>query len=83
MEIPFSSNDYDGEDLIDFSTKYGKIKYIDNNNIEKEINIKNSLDGTDYLGKYLYLKVPIDIVNAKEIKFVYTIRNERYTYKIR
>lgn len=81
--IPFSSPSYEGEDLIDFSTKYGKIKYMDSENITREIKIENILKSQDYLGKYLYINVPTNIENSKSIEIIYTIRNQKYIYKIR
>lgn len=83
LEINFSSGDYEGEDLIDFSIKYGKIIYKDNDDITREIRIENAIGTKKYLGKYLYIKVPQSLENAKEINFTYVIRNQKYIYKIR
>lgn len=82
MEINFSSSTYEGKDLIDFSTKYGKIKYIDSENKEKIIDIKNSLNRV-YSGKYLYIKVPRELEQSNKIELVYTVRNNRYIYKLK
>lgn len=83
LKIKFISTDFEGEDLIDFSIKYGKIVYRDSNDITKEIKIENAIDSKKYLGKFLYVKVPKDIETAKEIKFIYIVRNQKYIYKIR
>ena len=83
LVINFSSNDYEGEDLIDFSMKYGKIVYRDNENITREWKVENAINSSKYLGKYLYIKVPNTLEEAKEINFIYTIRNQKYIYKIR
>lgn len=83
LVINFSSNDYEGEELIDFSTKYGKIVYRDNENITREWKVENAINSSKYLGKYLYIKVPNALEEAKEIEFIYTIRNQKYIYKIR
>ena len=82
LKIPFSSNNFEGKDMIDFSTKYGKINYIDNNNKQSVVTIKNPF-GKTYYGKYLYVKVPIAVANSNSIELEYTIRNNRYVYKIR
>ena len=37
----------------------------------------------NYLGKYLYITVPNDIENSKSIEFIYTVRNNKYVYKIK
>ena len=39
LEIAFSSSSFEGEELIDFSTNYGKIKYIVSENITRELKI--------------------------------------------
>lgn len=83
LKINFISDNYEGQELIDFSTNYGKIKYIDNDNIAREIEIKDALENKDYLGKYMYIKVPSKIENASSIEIIYTVRNQKYYYKIR
>lgn len=83
LVINFSSNDYEGEDLIDFSIKYGKIVYRDNENITRELKVENAINSSKYLGKYLYIKVPSVLEEAKKIDFIYTIRSQKYIYEIR
>lgn len=68
--------------MIDFSTKYGKINYIDNENKQSVVEFKNPFNRV-YYGKYLYTLVPEKMEEAKTIDLVYTIRNKKYTYKIR
>lgn len=82
MKISFASEDFEGKDMIDFSSKYGKMKYINNKNTESVVEIKNPLNKA-YYGKYLYIKVPNEIVDASSIELDFTIRNNRYTYKLR
>ncbi len=82
LKISFSSNTYEGKDMIDFSTKYGKINYKDSKGRVQEINIKNPI-GKNYYGKYLYIEVPKEVVAAEEIKLVYTVRNYRYQYQLK
>ena len=82
LKIPFSSNNFEGKDMIDFSTKYGTINYIDNEDNTTVVKFKNPFNRV-YYGKYLYTKVPADIINAKSIEINYTIRNDKYTYKLR
>ena len=82
LKISFASEGLDGKDMIDFSSKYGKIIYKDSSGNEKVISIDNYLKIT-YYGKYLYLKVPTELESAQSIDFVYTVRNNKYTYKIR
>ena len=83
LEIAFSSSSFEGEELIDFSTNYGKIKYIDNENITRELKIKDATENKEYLGKYLYIEIPSDLEQAKSIEIIYTLRNQQYSYKIR
>ena len=68
--------------MIDFSTKYGKIKYIDSKNKEKIIKIENPLYRVHY-GKYMYISVPKEVSSAKSIEMVYTVRNNQYVYKLK
>lgn len=83
LYIEFTSPDYEGTDLAKFTTNYGKIIYTDNNGFAKEYFPTNILANKDYLGKMLYIKVPSDMEGAKTIELIYTIRNRRYSYKIR
>ena len=82
MKISFASNNFEGKDMIDFSSKYGKMKYINNKNTESVVEIKNPLNKT-YYGKYLYIKVPNEIVESTSIELDFTIRNNKYIYKLR
>ena len=82
LKIPFSSNNFEGKDMIDFSIKYGTINYIDNKNKNTVLTIKNPFNKT-YYGKYLFIKIPVAVANSNSIELEYTIRNNRYVYKIR
>lgn len=81
--IKFTSPDYEGGELIDFTKEYAKVNYIDTDGFYRSLSIVNLLENKDYLGKYLYIKVPDNIENMKEVNIVYTIRNKRYSYKIK
>ena len=83
LKIDFASNDFTGKDMIDFLSNYGKINYVNNSNTKKNINIQNALNTEAYYGKYVYIKVPQEISDAKEIDLVITARNNRYTYKLK
>ena len=67
-------------EFIEFIKKYGKIQYMVDNK-DYYVNIKYKIN--KYRGNYLYLEVPSDIENASDIKFVFTIRTNRYFYKVR
>lgn len=82
LKISFASNNFEGKDMIDFSTKYGTINYIDNENRKSVVEFKNPFNKV-YYGKYLYTRVPAAMAEAQSIEIVYTIRNNRYTYKLR
>ena len=82
LKIGFASDTYEGKDMIDFSSKYGKINYIDNKSKTKSLEIVNPL-GKTYYGKYLYVKVPEELEKSTSIELEYTVRNNKYTYKIR
>ena len=82
LKISFGSNNFEGKDMIDFSTKYGTINYIDNKNKKSVVKFKNPF-GRVYYGKYLYTRVPAEMEEAKSIEIHYTIRNQKYVYKLR
>lgn len=82
LKISFASNNFEGKDMIDFSTNYGKINYINGKNKKSTIAIKNPFNKT-YYGKYLYTTIPIEAANSSSIELTYTVRNNQYTYKIR
>lgn len=83
LQIEFSSSDFEGEELDSFSTDYGKIKYIANDNLAKEIPIKRAIDSDTYLGNYIYISVPKEIESSKSVNLIYTLRNQKYSYKIK
>lgn len=82
LKISFISDDFQGKEFIDFSVKYGKISYIDDKGNVKSISVVDAIN-EKYKGNYLYIKVPLEVLNAKEINISYTIRNKRYVYKIK
>lgn len=82
MKIDFTSVDFTGEELIDFSLNYGRIKYKDSNGKIRQQDVKNALS-KDALNKSLYLNITDEVAQSSEIKLEYTVRNHRYTYKLR
>lgn len=82
LKLDYISNHFENKDLIDFSSKYGRINYVDSKDEEKSLAIENAI-GKTYYGKYLYIKVPSEIETAKEITLEFTIRNNHYVYRIR
>lgn len=83
LKIDFSSSDFEGKELIDFSTNYGKIKYKDNDNLTRSIDIVNALNDKDYLGKVIYIRVPNNIKESKSVTLIYVLRNKKYLYNIK
>lgn len=82
LKISFASDTYEGKDMIDFSTRYGKINYIDNDNKKHTIDIYDPIQ-SKYYGKYIYVRVPQEVEQAKSIELDYTVRNNRYKYKLK
>lgn len=82
LKITFASSDYEGKEFIDFSSKYGKIKYVDSNDKTKYYSI-NSLINTDYEGKEMFIDITNEIAEAKEIYIEYTLRDKQYIIKIK
>lgn len=83
LKLDFASNDFTGKDMIDFLSRYGKINYIDNSNTRKGLKIENALNTLEYYGKYVYIKVPSEIVESKEIELELVVRNNKYIYKLK
>lgn len=82
LKVSFASSDFEGEDFIDFSTSYGRIKYIDNSGETKYADISDAI-GMEYQGKEVYLSVDSEIVQSQEIFIIYTLRDKRYSLKIK
>lgn len=82
LKIEFASNEYEGKDMIDFSTDYGKINYIDSKNKETSLDFKYPFSHKA-TGKYIYTLVPDEVEKSEKLEIVYTIRNEKYTYKLK
>lgn len=81
LYLSFASIDYEGKQMIDFSTSYGKISYVNSKGKEKIIDIKSAVNKT-YYGKYLYITLPDDAASSKDINLIYTVRNKKYIYKL-
>ena len=80
MEIEFGSEYSEAKNMVDFLVKYGKINYKDSSGEDGTIEIKNALSRTN-TGKTIYLKAPIEIVNATEVNLELLVRNKHYIYK--
>ena len=80
LKIDFASNDFDGKDMIDFLSGYGKINYIDSNNKEHSILIENALSTYKYYGKYVYIIVPSELETATNISLDIAVRNNKFKY---
>ncbi len=81
--ISYMTEEFESKDIIDFSSKYGKINYIDSKNKKHSVAMENSTTYDSYLGQYAYVLVPEEITNSPSIELVYTIRNNKYTYKVK
>lgn len=82
IKIDFSSSDFEGQDFIDFSHDYGRIKYIDNSGRTKYVDVVDAI-GMEYQGKEIYIKIPDEAASNKTLEIIYTLRNKRYTLKIK
>ncbi len=82
LKMSFASTDFEGKDMIDFSSKYGKIKYINKDNKKSVVTIKNPFQKV-YYGKYLYIQVPEQMASSSSVELEYTVRNNKYIYKLR
>ncbi len=82
LVITFSSDTYEGNDLSEFSKDYGKIVYKNSKGKEVKENIKNALN-RGYYGKFLYFTIPEEAAQSDYINLEFTVRNNKYIYKIK
>ena len=82
LKIDFASDEFEGKDMVDFSTNYGKIIYIDNSKMEQSVAFKYPFK-QKALGKYIYTLVPEEVAASEKIAIVYVVRNNKYTYVIK
>ena len=82
LKLSFASDTFEGKDMTNFAVNYGKIQYINSSNETKEMDMINPIDKT-YYGKYLYLRIPDEVAQSESITFNFTVRNNKYIYKIK
>ncbi len=82
LKIDFASENFEGKEMVDFCSDYGKIYYIDNSKMEHSVEFKYALPNRAS-GKTLYTLVPEEVAKSETLQFVYVIRNEKYTYKLK
>ena len=82
MKIDFASINFEGKDMVDFSSDYGTINYIDNNKMEQSVEFKYPFKKIAF-GKSIYTLVPEEVTQAESLEIVYVVRNEKYTYKLK
>ena len=82
LKIDFASIDFEGKDMVDFSSDYGKINYIDNSKMEQSVEFKYPFK-KQALGKRVFTLVPEEVAQSDTLEIVYVIRNEKYTYKLK
>ena len=82
LKISFSSSDFTGKEFVDFSYRYGRIKYEDSKGKTKYYDMIDLID-TEYEGKEIFLKVPDELAKAKGISLEYTIRTKKYVVKLK
>ena len=82
LQIDYISDYFDSKTFVDFSTKYAKIKYEDNNGRVGSIDCVDAI-GKDYTSNSLYLKVSSTLKEAKKIDLIYTIDGKKYTYQLK
>ena len=78
IKIPFSSKAFDGKEMVDFSTDYGKIIIRDSKEKDMEFAFKSAVRGK-YYGKYLFITLrDTDLEVNKELRIQYIVRNKKY-----
>ena len=82
IKIIFSSSDFEGKEFIDFSCKYGRIKYVDSSGNAQYYNVVNMING-EYEGKEMFIEASDQIANANEVYIEYTVREKKYMIRIK
>lgn len=81
LSIEFGSLEFEAKNMIDFLTKYGKIIYKDSEDKLRTLKYENPIK-KNYYGKTIFIKVPKEVENSKEVMLLFTIRNKTYSYKL-
>lgn len=82
LKLSFSSSDFEGEEFVDFSSKYGRIKYKDSKGNNGYVAIESAIK-TGYQGKDVFIIAKSEVLDSSELSIVYTLRNKRYILKIK
>ena len=68
--------------MVDFSSRYGKIVYIDSENVERVIDFNDPIR-QETMGKVLYTLIPYEVEQSSNIKLMFTIRDKQYICRIK
>lgn len=79
LELSFTSNNFTGESLVDFSKIYAKIKYENSKGKTRSIDINPLV--TSFNGNYAYFYIPNDIKDNK-VDLLFTFRAKSYLYHL-
>ena len=79
LELSFTSNNFTGESLVDFSKIYAKIKYENSKGKTRSIDINPLV--TSFNGNYAYFYIPNDIKGNK-VDLLFTFRAKRFLYHL-
>ena len=82
LNIEFISRYFSGEEFVDFSIKYGRIRYIGEDGMENFVDF-NNFAGRGFTGNELFVRVPSGVMDSNVLELVYTIRNREYTVVLR
>ena len=82
LQINYNSIYFDSKTFVDFSTKYARIRYEDDEGKVYSIDCVDAI-GKDYTTKALFLKIPTALKNSKIIDLVYTVNGKQYTYHLK
>ena len=82
LHITFASSDFEGVNFVDFSKKYGKIRYKNSDGKVIESGIVDAVS-VKYEGKEVFFKINNEIANSSSIDLVYILRNKEYVIKVK
>ena len=81
LKLTFASVSYEAKNMVDFISRYGKLIYKDSDDEVIDEKVIFAINRS-YFGKTVYLLVPVEVSESKDIKLSFIVRNKSYIYDI-
>ena len=80
--LDFATNIWESNEIVDFLDKCVMVGYIDEEGIDREIDVKFALKNK-YLGKVAYVLVPNEVEKSEKLNLHFIFRNNEYNYVLK